>query len=64
MAERMETIVVVTDRGSQVFQKVGDSAQKMGTQIETAAMTGAVCAGNLSAQCGGASETPRCLGDG
>jgi hypothetical protein len=40
MSDRLETIVVVTDKGSQTFVKVGDSATKMGTQIDKGAKTG------------------------
>jgi hypothetical protein len=40
MSDKTETIVVVTDKGSATFQKVGDSAQKMGTQIDQAGTTG------------------------
>jgi hypothetical protein len=38
--DRIETIVVVTDKGSQTFQKVGSSAEKMGTSIDKAGKTG------------------------
>jgi hypothetical protein len=40
MSERLETTIVVTDRGSQTFTKVGSSATKMGTDIDKAATTG------------------------
>jgi hypothetical protein len=40
MSDRIETVVVVIDKGSQTFQKVGTSAQTMGKQIEQAGVTG------------------------
>jgi hypothetical protein len=37
MSERLETVILVTDKGSQTFLKVGDSATKMGKSIERSA---------------------------
>jgi mannose/fructose/N-acetylgalactosamine-specific phosphotransferase system component IIB len=48
MTDRLETVVVVTDKGSQTFTKVGDSAQKMGTSIDKAATQGSTSLGRLN----------------
>lgn len=48
MSDRLETVVVVTDKGSQTFTKVGDSATKMGTSIDKATTTGSKGLTNLS----------------
>jgi hypothetical protein len=48
MTDRLETVVVVTDKGSQTFTKVGDSATKMGTSIDKAATQGSTSLGRLN----------------
>jgi hypothetical protein len=48
MSERLETVILVTDKGSQTFLKVGDSATKMGTSIDRASTQSSASLGRLS----------------
>ena len=47
--DRLESVVIITDRGSQTFTKIGDSAQQMGASIDKAGMTGERGLSGLSA---------------